>query len=46
MRAMAAAGRADYDHSGLVTLLEDLAAFRLTDASAGAEGTSSMPTGS
>ena len=25
MRAMAAAGRADYDHSGLVTVLEDLA---------------------
>ena len=46
MRAMAAAGRADYDHSGLVTVLEDLAAFRLTDASAGAEGTSSLPTGS
>ena len=32
MRAMAAKGRADYDHSGLVTLLEDLAEFRLTDA--------------
>jgi 2-hydroxy-3-oxopropionate reductase len=32
MRAMAAAGRADYDHSGLVTMVEDLAAFRLTDA--------------
>ena len=46
MRAMAAAGRADYDHSGLVTVLEDLAAFRLTDASAGAEGTLSLPTGS
>jgi hypothetical protein len=35
---MVAAGRADYDHSGLVTLLEDLAAFRLTDASRRAEG--------
>jgi len=34
MRAMAARGRADYDHSGLVTLLEDLADFRLTDAAA------------
>jgi len=31
MRAAAAAGRADYDHSGLITLLEDLAGFRLTD---------------
>lgn len=39
MRAMVAAGRADYDHSGLVTILEDLAAFRLTDAAAGAEAT-------
>ena len=39
MRAMVAAGRADYDHSGLVTLVEDLAAFRLTDAPArGAAG--------
>jgi 2-hydroxy-3-oxopropionate reductase len=37
MRAMVAAGRADYDHSGLVTIIEDLAAFRLTDAQAGAE---------
>ena len=35
MRAMVAAGRADYDHSGLVTLVEDLAAFRLTDARSG-----------
>ena len=33
MSAMVAAGRADYDHSGLVTVIEDLAAFRLTDAS-------------
>ncbi len=31
MRALAAMGRADYDHSGLVTLVEDLAAFRLAD---------------
>jgi 2-hydroxy-3-oxopropionate reductase len=37
MRAMAARGRADYDHSGLVTVLEDLADFRLTDA-AGRDG--------
>lgn len=43
MRAMAAAGRADYDHSGLVTLVEDLAAFRLTDAPAGAGRTSNVP---
>ena len=46
MRAMAAAGRADYDHSGLVTLVEDLAAFRLTDAPAGAGWTSTVPRGS
>jgi 2-hydroxy-3-oxopropionate reductase len=37
MRAMVAAGRADYDHSGLVTILEDLAAFRLADLMSGAE---------
>ena len=30
MRAAAAAGRADYDHSGLITLLEDLADFRVS----------------
>jgi 2-hydroxy-3-oxopropionate reductase len=29
MRALAAMGRADYDHSGLVTLVEDMAHFRL-----------------
>jgi 2-hydroxy-3-oxopropionate reductase len=46
MRAMSAAGRADYDHSGLVTLVEDLAGFRLTDASARADGASSLPRGS
>jgi len=34
MRAMAAAGRADYDHSGLITLLEDLAAFPVAEAAA------------
>jgi 2-hydroxy-3-oxopropionate reductase len=39
MRAMVAAGRADYDHSGLITILEDLAAFQLTDPVAGAEAT-------
>jgi 2-hydroxy-3-oxopropionate reductase len=39
MRAMAAKGRADYDHSGLVTLVEDLADFRLTDAATGGEVT-------
>jgi len=39
MRAAAAAGRADYDHSGLLTVLEDLAGFRVCDAvRAGAEG--------
>jgi len=38
MRAMVAAGRADYDHSGLVTLVEDLAGFRLTDPRPGAGG--------
>ena len=43
MRAMAAKGRADYDHSGLVTLVEDLAAFRLTDAPAGAGRTPNVP---
>lgn len=37
MRAMVATGRADYDHSGLVTVLEDLAAFRLKDMLTGAE---------
>ena len=37
MRAMAARGRADYDHSGLVTLIEDLADFRLTDGVGGGE---------
>ncbi|MGD0863408.1 MAG: 2-hydroxy-3-oxopropionate reductase [Candidatus Limnocylindrales bacterium] len=39
MRAMVAAGRADYDHSGLVTVLEDLAAFRLSDALGGTDPT-------
>jgi 2-hydroxy-3-oxopropionate reductase len=34
MRAAAAAGRADYDHSGLLTVLEDLAGFRVCDAAA------------
>jgi 2-hydroxy-3-oxopropionate reductase len=29
MRAMAASGRADYDHSGLISLVEDLADFHL-----------------
>jgi 2-hydroxy-3-oxopropionate reductase len=32
MRAMAAAGRADYDHSGLITMIEDLAAFPVAEA--------------
>ena len=35
IRAMSAAGREDYDHSGLITVLEDLAAFRVTDATGG-----------
>jgi len=29
MRSMAATGRADYDHSGLITMIEDLAGFRI-----------------
>ncbi len=37
MRAMSAAGRADYDHSGLITMLEDLAGFRVADAAGGVE---------
>lgn len=40
MRAMAAEGRADFDHSGLITMLEDMAAFRVADAAA-KEGTTS-----
>ncbi len=31
MLAMAALGRADYDHSGLVTLVQDMASFRLSE---------------
>jgi 2-hydroxy-3-oxopropionate reductase len=31
MRAMSARGRADLDHSGLITMLEDLAEFRVAD---------------
>jgi 2-hydroxy-3-oxopropionate reductase len=38
MRSMAAVGHADYDHSGLVTVLQDMAAFRLPDAMANATG--------
>jgi 2-hydroxy-3-oxopropionate reductase len=39
MRAAAAAGRADYDHSGLLTVLVDLAGFRVCDAvTTGGEG--------
>ena len=38
MRAAAAAGRADYDHSGLLTVLEDLAGFRVCDATLGDGG--------
>jgi hypothetical protein len=30
----AAIGRADYDHSGLITMLEDMAVFRVADAAA------------
>jgi 2-hydroxy-3-oxopropionate reductase len=36
MRAMAASGRADFDHSGLITMLEDLASFRVASG-AGSE---------
>jgi 2-hydroxy-3-oxopropionate reductase len=32
MQAMRVAGRADFDHSGLLTILEDLADFRVADA--------------
>jgi 2-hydroxy-3-oxopropionate reductase len=34
MRSMAASGRADLDHSGLITMLEDLARFRVAEAAA------------
>ena len=37
MRAMAATGRADYDHSGLIALVEDLASFRISDPVPGGE---------
>lgn len=30
MRAMQAAGRGDYDHSGLIRVLEDLAGFTVS----------------
>jgi 2-hydroxy-3-oxopropionate reductase len=33
MRAAAAAGRGDFDHSGLITVVEDLAAFHLAATS-------------
>ena len=36
---MSAGGRADYHHSGLITVLEDLAGFRVADV-AGQPGTS------
>lgn len=39
LRAAAAAGRADYDHSGLLTVLEDLAGFRVCDAATTGAGT-------
>lgn len=32
LQALRAAGREDYDHSGLITFLEDLARFRVADA--------------
>lgn len=38
MRAAAAAGRGDYDHSGLLTVLEDLARFRVADGAAPSAG--------
>jgi 2-hydroxy-3-oxopropionate reductase len=37
MRAMAATGRADFDHSGLIALVEDLAAFRIPDGAPAGE---------
>ena len=36
MRATATAGRADYDHSSLITLLEDMSGFRVADFKAAA----------
>lgn len=38
MRAAEANGRGDYDHSGLVTVLEDLAGSRVADASGASRG--------
>jgi 2-hydroxy-3-oxopropionate reductase len=32
MQALRAAGHEDYDHSGLITFIEDLAQFRVADA--------------
>ncbi len=37
MRAMSATGRADYDHSGLIALVEDLASFRVPDGAGSGE---------
>jgi 2-hydroxy-3-oxopropionate reductase len=39
MRAMAATGRAEYDHSGLIALVEDLAAFHISDPAPVGEAT-------
>lgn len=38
MRALAADGRADYDHSGLISKLEDLASFRVAEAATSGTG--------
>ena len=45
MRAMSAAGRADYDHSGLITMLEDLANYRLADGAGRGEARAGSPGG-
>jgi 2-hydroxy-3-oxopropionate reductase len=38
MRVAAAAGHADYDHSGLITVIEEMAGFSLTEGTAGKSG--------
>ena len=38
MRVAVAAGHADYDHSGLITVLEEMAGFSLTEAASGRSG--------
>ena len=38
MRVAAAAGHADYDHSGLITVLEEMAGFRVAERASGRSG--------